>query len=261
MKNHLTAEEIERYIDSEYLLKDSNTYTCIQENDNRSSVMSVEEIIKIEEHLVNCDSCLERVTKALEFTLSYQQWLGDQPSPKEKMMIKILKALNHEKTDVKSRIIHWIKDWQAFMNNTVDVFMETTYKGIANITKLLKGSFKEKENGISFRYPVESFAMRGNPQLKYEKKAENKLLGFMNEKKVIEIKAHSENKSLFIKCDTKNDETASPIIILIPEQVGEPVIKMAKKIQGNEQFEISIEGLTPGKYLLAIEPESLYKKA
>lgn len=252
MNRHLSQEEIEQYIDSEYLfakLPDKN-------DPFEAYPMKRERLFEIEEHLVNCDLCLEKVTKALDYSLSFHQWLEERPTTEHKLMLSILKAAHNEEKDVKKRIKDWLKDWQAFIDNSVDVLLDTTYNGISNITKLIEKSSKRSKTKWNFQYPVETFAMRGNPDLSFEKRVENKLFGQIGEKKVLEIKALSEKKSLTINCKRVGNKSTSPLFVLIPLEGGEPKIRLSRELKYSDEVEISIEGLTPGKYLLAIEPDN-----
>jgi len=252
MDGHLSQEEIEQYIDSEYLFSH-----LPQENDNdTTSHMQTDRLLQIEEHLVNCDLCLQKVTKALDYSLSFHQWLEERPTLEQKMMLKVLKVALNEESDVKTRIKNWLKDWQAFIDNTVDVLLDTTYNGISNITKLLEKKNKRRKTKWTFRYPVETFAMRGNPELNFEKRIENKLFGQIGEKKFLEIKALSDKKSLTINCKNFGSKSTSPIFVLIPIKGGDPMIRLSRELKNSDEYEISIEDLTPGKYLLAIEPDT-----
>jgi len=257
MKRHLTDEEIHRYIDSEYILKEPEYDFSKPDERNEISLMRIDEILKIEEHLDECELCLEKVTKALDFSLSFQQWLNESPSVEQKMLLKVLKAINIEETDVKTRITKWLTDWQSFMNNAVDVFLDTTYNGISNITKLLKERVKESNKGMHFRYPVESFVMRGDPHLCFEKKVENTLYGSIGQEDILKITAQSEKRRITIKSKKSEKRSSSPIFILIPVEGGVPIIKLSQELKEDEGYEISIEGLKPGQYLLAIEPEEI----
>jgi len=253
MKDHLTDEQIENYIDSEYIQKKSVLYSPI-DHDETSTLLPMKEIIQMEDHLNGCDLCLSRVTKALDFSISFQEWIEEKPNSDQKVMIKILKALHYEDPSIKTRILKWLKDWRVFMSNTVDVIMDTSYNGISNITKILKKSPINKDATLIFKNPVESFAMRGNVNTTFEKKRENVLNGYLQENNILEIQAQSQTKTIHITFNNEKFWQPSPIIILIPTQSGKPIIRAAYEKKDCDQFEISIEGLYPGKYLLAIEP-------
>lgn len=255
MNKHLTGEEIEQYIDSEYLHVLKEVELSEDDENLHLSTLKTEEILKIEEHLLKCDTCLEKVTKALDFSLSFYQWLEESPSAEQKMLLRILKASQSEESDVKKRILNWMKDWQTFVDNTVDVFLDTTYKGLSNITKLIAKDTMTKETKWSFKYPIESFAMRGNPNLNFEKKVENKLYGQIGGKDILEIKAQSKDKKITINCKNIDNTDSSPIFLLLPLTGGDPIIKLARQIKNEDDYEISIEGIHPGHYLLAIEPD------
>ncbi len=257
MNGHLSEEEIEQYIDSEYISLKSGIRLTKDNLKSNVSEMNSEKLIQIEEHLVNCDICLKKVTKALDFSITFHQWLEEKPTVEQKMMYKILKATQSEESVVQKRIMKWLEDWQAFIDNTVEVFLDTTYNGISNITKLINKVDKAKKNSWTFRYPVESFAMRGNPDLSFEKKVENALFGQIRGEEVLEIKAQSKKKSITIKCKGNRKKHPSPIVVLIPLQGGEPLISVSHELKNSDQREILIEGLKPGKYLLAIEPDNL----
>ncbi len=256
MNRHLTDEEIEQYIDSEYLSTQSGHEASEKTDITDSPKLKTELILKFEEHLINCDACLEKVTKALDFSISFHQWFAESPTAEQKLLLKILKAAQKEESDVKKRIMKWIKDWQSFTDNTVDVLLNTTYNGISNITKFLFKNTKNRKAKWSFNYPVESFAMRGNPDINFEKRIENTLHGQIGEKDILEIKAFSEEKSIKINCKSLENYNSSPIFLLIPLHTGEPVIRLSRKIKDTDAYEIILDGLNPGKYLLAIEPDN-----
>ncbi len=256
MKRHLSDEEIDRYIDSEYLLKEMFEHALSQDENIDVEMMKNDEIVMIEEHLTECDLCLKKVTKALDFSLSFQQWLEENPTKEQKMFLKILKATSGKENDIKARILNWLKNWQAFKADLIDVFMDTKHDGMANITKLLKQNKDDRQTKMTFRYPVESFVMRGDPNMSFEKRVENKLYGRIGEKDIMEINAQTDKKALFITYKRTENQKSSPIILLIPLHGGEPVISLSRETNKNDEYQISIEGLKPGKYLLAIEPEN-----
>ncbi|HPE40447.1 MAG TPA: hypothetical protein PLI77_05090 [Bacteroidales bacterium] len=260
MKEHLTIEQIEKYIDSEYIQKRSVFYPPIHHS-KEIPVLPMEEIIRMEEHLNECDLCLSRLTKALDFSISFQEWTEEKPTRSQKMMINILKELPYQDQSIRIRILNWLKEWGVFISNTVDVVMDTSYNGISNITKIFKKSTMNPENPLVFKYPVESFAMRGNTNTPFEKKRENILNGYLQEKMILEIQAHSQTKAIHIICNKAPGWQSSPVIILIPTQSGKPIIRTAYESKNKDQFEVSIEGLNPGKYLLAFEPFSIQKQS
>jgi len=255
MNRHLTDDEIEQYIDSEYLFM-KRTHELSEKTDITSLKMKTEVILKIEEHLINCDACLEKVTKTLDFSISFHQWFVESPTGEQKLLLKVLKAAQKEENDVKKRIMKWMKDWQSFRDNTIDVFLNTTYNGISNITKLIFKKTKDNKTKWSFNYPLETFAMRGNPDIRFEKRIENSIHGQIGEKDILEIKALSEEKSIKINCKSQKNSNSSPLFLLIPLHKGEPVIRLSRKIKTSDVYEITIEGLNPGKYILAIEPDN-----
>ena len=229
MNKHLTQEEIEHYIDSEYPFS-QNTAESIEAIDQPGfSSMKTDQILKIEEHLVNCDACLEKVTKALDFSLAFYQWMEEGPTGEQKLLLKILKASQNEDHEVKNRVMNWLKDWQGFVDHTVDVFLNTTYKGLSNITKLLTKEANEQKKQWTFRYPVASFAMRGNTDLQFEKKVENTLYGQLGEKDILKIKAQSDKKSVTIHCKKMQQANTSPIVVLVPLEGGDPIIRISRQ--------------------------------
>ncbi|HOO33160.1 MAG TPA: hypothetical protein PLB99_08480 [Thermotogota bacterium] len=252
MRKHLTNEEIERYIDTEYVQGDFVS----------DEQLSVEELLKVEEHVLECDDCLKKVQRAIEFSHEYDAWMELKPTAQQKAVLESLKAVelqcDSQKGELKDRIRRWMNNWKKLSEYSLNVLFNTTYKGAANITRIARETVNPTSGGIQFEHPVQCYAMRGTAT-EFKKEIKNQIIGLVDNDSVVNINAEQATNSIRITFPAGRENGRVPLILLIPVEQGEQS-KMLKPELNSEtnQLEAVISNVNSGKYILAIEPLDLF---
>jgi hypothetical protein len=252
MRKHLTNEEIEQYIDSEYV----HSYSVPEEEQ-----LSVEEILKVEEHVLACDDCLKKVQKAIGFSHEYDTWMALKPTPQQRAVLESLRAVNLHTVygeEVQGRLKKWMSNWKKLSAYTLDVIFNTTYQGAANITRIIKETAHGAKESIQFEHPVQCYAMRGTAT-EFKKEIKNQIIGIVDDASVVNINAQTETNSIRISFPAGKEEGRVPLILLIPVEQGEQSKMLKPELNSDtNQLEAVISNVNSGKYILAIEPLDLF---
>jgi len=242
---HLSKNQITEYID--YLL---------DENVN----MTEEEIEKIENHILNCDSCTTMAKRIYRISTNINNW-SFSSYKKEQERKKIILALKTaflmaKDSIIKNRLRLWAQ--KAAMQYASYVYYDKKIgMGQSNFT------LENYDNrGQSARYSSDKIGYsRANTGDSEELEIENSRKVIINDyEKSREISITSEGNEIDVKVEFSNflnfEET--PITMLIPENIPEnPIIAIPKFNNFNNKWYSEFKNVKDGKYFLIIEPEKL----
>ena len=214
-------------------------------------------LMKIEEHIAECDQCAQKANHVYTQFAALDQWdlFQDNQNILQKRVLSALKTFVAQGVDqnTATRIKRWIDDFKGLSGGAFQLFMNLSAKGRRKTSRFLTevcNGLKEKA-GLDFDYSYELVPGRNGETEKIMKLTEIKA---EHDEKPVKINLSRKKEEVRVVMESGRDEEL-PMAMLLPiSQEQSPRLSTPIWNEEIEKWEIVFKDIPEGTFYFLFEP-------
>lgn len=246
---HLSDDEIEFYVDFEL---------------QNSGGIFDEKILRIEKHIIDCDSCAKKVSYEMKFAKEWEMWLHTSHKKNNNGLILGALEVLHTKLaseEIKNKVERWISTWKGYGQAAMKVLFDEQENGIRKLTGFIFDGMKgltRPDSDWVFDYSTVLEPARDSLGDSLERKKYNEVfLKTATDLLTMNMKIKKSENKLEIIFSGLSEYEELPLVLLVSEVGSCPDIREFAFNDKEKKWVCIFDNLKKGRYTLAFEPVEL----